>query len=308
MPSMWDPEVVVGEELARALVGDRVPNLRDAPMRLLGEGWDSTVWLAGDDWLFRFPRREVVVPGLLREIEVLPRLAQSLPLPVPVVEVRGEPDRRFRWPWAGFRCLPGRELAEAGVDDDVRTRHGRELGRFLRALHDVDPAAATAGGELLPVDPVRRADMPFRVARTREQLERLRRLDVWRPPAGLAAVLDEACGLPEPDELVVCHGDLHLRHLLVSDVGGLAGVIDWIDVCRADPAIDLMLYWGYLTPAGREAFHGEYGPVADERLQRARVLAVAIWGALAEYARDVGADSLGREAGAGLYRAVADVN
>jgi aminoglycoside phosphotransferase (APT) family kinase protein len=106
----------------------------------------------------------------------------------------------------------------------------------------------------------------------------------------------------------VCHGDLHLRHLLVSECGGLAGVIDWIDVCRADAAIDLMLYWGYLTPAGRDAFHEQYGPVADARLSRARVLTVSIWGALAEYARAIGADSLGREAVAGLDRAVADVN
>jgi aminoglycoside phosphotransferase (APT) family kinase protein len=307
MPSMWNPELVVGEELARALIGDRLSHLRDAPLRLLGEGWDSTVWLAGDDWVFRFPRREVVVPGFLREVEVLPRLAPSLPLPVPVVEVRGEPDGRFRWPWAGFRLLPGRELAEAGADDEARTRHGRELGRFLRALHGVDPAAAIAGGEPLPVDPVRRADMPFRVGRTDEQIERLRGLGVWRPPAGLAAVLEDARGLPEPEELVVCHGDLHVRHLLVSDAGDLAGVIDWIDVCRADAAVDLMLYWGHLTSAGRAAFHEEYGPVDDARLLRARVLTVSIWGALAEYARDIGADRLGREAVAGLDRAVADL-
>jgi aminoglycoside phosphotransferase (APT) family kinase protein len=305
MPAMWSPELVVDEALARALVGDRLPHLRDAPMRLLGEGWDSTVWLAGDEWLFRFPRRQAVVPGFLREVEVLPRLAPSLPLPVPVAEVRGEPDARFRWPWAGFRLLPGRELADAGADDAARARHGRELGRFLRALHDVDPAAATVAGELLPVDPVRRADMPFRVGRTEEQLERLAALGLWRPPAALAALLDRARRLPEPAELVVCHGDLHLRHLLVADDGGLAGVIDWIDVCRADAAIDLLLYWGHLTPAGREAFHEEYGPVDDARLLRARVLTVSIWGVLAEYAHDVGLERLGREAVAGLDRAVA---
>jgi aminoglycoside phosphotransferase (APT) family kinase protein len=307
MPSMWNPELVVDEELARSLVGDRLPHLRDAPMRLLGEGWDSTVWLAGDEWLFRFPRREVVVPGFLREIELLPRLAPALPLPVPVAELRGEPAERFRWPWAGFRLLPGRELAEVGTDDEARVRHGRDLGRFLRALHDVDPATATAGGELLPVDPVRRADMPFRARGTQEQLERLGQLGLWKPPPGLAAVLEEARGLPAPDELVVCHGDLHLRHLLVSDGGDLAAVIDWIDVCRADAAVDLMLYWGHLTSGGRDAFHEEYGRVDDVRLLRARVLTVSIWGALAEYARDIGFDALGREAVAGLDRAVADL-
>jgi aminoglycoside phosphotransferase (APT) family kinase protein len=303
MPAMWNPELVVDEGLARTLIGDRLPQLRDAPLRLLGEGWDSTVWLAGDNWLFRFPRREAVVPGFQREVEVLPRLAPSLPLPVPVAEVRGEPDERFRWPWAGFRLLPGRELGEIGADDAARAAHGHELGRFLRALHDVDPATATAGGELLPVDPVRRADMPFRVGRTQEQLERLATLGLWRPPPSLPGLLDEARGLPEPDELVVCHGDLHLRHLLVSEAGDLAGVIDWIDVCRADAAIDLMLYWGFLTPAGRDAFLEEYGPVGDVRLLRARVLTISIWGALAEYAHDVGMERLGREAVAGLDRA-----
>jgi aminoglycoside phosphotransferase (APT) family kinase protein len=202
--------------------------------------------------------------------------------------------------------LPGRELAEAEVDDRGRVGHGRGLGRFLRALHGVDPAMATAGGGLLPVDPVRRADMPFRVGRTEEQLERLAALGLWRPPSAVAELLDRVRGLPAPDELVVCHGDLHLRHLLVSDAGGLAGVIDWIDVCRADAAIDLMLYWGYLTPAARDAFHEEYGRVDDDRLLRARVLTISIWGALAEYADDVGMDRLGREAVAGLDRAVCD--
>ena len=306
MPGMWNPEVVVDEELARALIGDRVPGLRDAPLRLLGEGWDSTVWQAGNEWVFRFPRREMVVAGFLREVEVLPRLAPALPLPVPVAEVRGEPDERFRCPWGGFRILPGRELVEVAADAEARVRYGRGLGRFLRALHDIDPASVTAGGELLPIDAVRRADMPFRVERTDEQLGRLAELRLWRPPPAFAAVMEDARGLPEPDELVICHGDLHLRHVLVSDAGELAGVIDWIDVCRADACLDLLLYWGYLDEGGREAFLAEYGPVDDVRMLRARVITVSIWGALTEYAHAVGMERLGRVAVAGLELATAE--
>ena len=88
------------------------------------------------------------------------------------------------------------------------------------------------------------------------------------------------------------HGDLHLRHLLVGDDGGLAGVIDWIDVCRADPAIDLPLYWGYLPPPAARAFLDAYGPVDDEQLLRARVLAVFLCATLAEYAADLGMPAL----------------
>jgi len=150
--------------------------------------------------------------------------------------------------------------------------------------------------------------MPFRVKRTEEQLGRLAGRGLWRPPPAFAAVMEEARGVPEPDELVLCHGDLHLRHLLVSEAGDLAGVIDWIDVCRADACLDLLLYWGYLDEAAREAFLAAYGPVGDVRLLRARVITVSIWGALAEYADAVGMEQLGREAVAGLDRATADLD
>ncbi|HEY3766494.1 MAG TPA: phosphotransferase [Gaiellales bacterium] len=303
----WSPQMVVGEELARALVGDLVPGLRAAPMRLLGEGWDSTVWLVDGEWVFRFPRREVVIAGFVREIEVLPLAAPRLPLPVPLAVHRGRPDDRFAWPWAGFRLLPGRELADAAPPERDRTAHGRTLGRFLRALHDIDPGDVAPEAGPLPVDPVRRADMPFRAGRAQARLQRLAEIGLWAAPAGVADMLDEARALPEPEAYTLVHGDLHLRHLLIGDDGGLAGVIDWIDVCRADPAIDLPLYWAYLTPAGREAFHAEYGPVGADRLLRARVLAVDLWATLADYARETGMPALGREALAGLDRAVADL-
>jgi aminoglycoside phosphotransferase (APT) family kinase protein len=303
----WSPEVVVGEELARSLAGDRLPAFRDAPMRLLGEGWDSTVWLLGDEWVLRFPRREVVVPGFLRELQVLPRIAPRLPFAVPVAAVRGEPDARFPWPWSAHRLLPGHEIPDARPDDAARVRNGRDLGRFLRALHGVDPAELRPGGEPLPVDPVRRADMPYRVDLTERRLRRLADRRLWTAPAALAGVLAEARALPPPGRLTLCHGDLHLRHLLVSDEGELCGVIDWIDVCRADPAIDLPLYWGHLSPEGRAAFRAEYGPVEPDGLLRARVLAVFLWGTLADYAHDVGMPALQREALRGLDRAVADL-
>jgi aminoglycoside phosphotransferase (APT) family kinase protein len=304
---LWTPELVVDEALARRLIGGLCPELGSAPMRLLGEGWDSTVWLVDGEWAFRFPRREVVVPGFLRELEALPVLAPRLPLAVPVAAHRGAPSADFGWPWAGSRFLPGREPADAAPTAADRIRHGRTLGRFLRALHDIDPDSVTADGRPLPIDPVRRADMPYRVARTEAQVAALEQLGLWRAPASLPPMLERARRLDPAETLTLAHGDLHLRHLLVGDDGELSGVIDWIDVCRADPAVDLPLYWGYLMPEARAAFHEEYGPIADDRLLRARVLAISLWAVLAEYAADVGMDALGREALAGLDRAVADL-
>ncbi len=51
----WDPDVEVGEALVRALVAEQFPELDAASARLLGEGWDNSVWVVEEAWAFRFP-------------------------------------------------------------------------------------------------------------------------------------------------------------------------------------------------------------------------------------------------------------
>ena len=50
---------------------------------MLANGWDNTACVVDGRWLFRFQRREIAVPGMRREIAILPRLAAMLPLPIP---------------------------------------------------------------------------------------------------------------------------------------------------------------------------------------------------------------------------------
>lgn len=78
-------------ELAGRLIARRFPELRGAPVERLASGWDNTVFLVGGDWVFRFPRRQMAIPGVEREIAVLPVLAPRLPLPVPVPRFAGAP-------------------------------------------------------------------------------------------------------------------------------------------------------------------------------------------------------------------------
>lgn len=295
--SAWKPEVVVDEGLARRLIS-RFDDLRVDSLVLLSEGWDRTVWLVNGYWVFGFPRRAAVVPGLEREIAFLPRLAPLLPLAVPRPAFAGSPSADFPWPFFGSAFLPGQELCDAGLDDSARIRVAVELAGFLQRLHgpDVDEALPAAA---LPLDANRRADMAHRVPRTREALHELQRLDLWHAPAGLEDLLDEAERLPQSTRLAVVHGDLHFRHVIV-DGGRASAVIDWIDLSRADPAIDLQLYWSFVPAAGRPAFLDAYGPVSDEQLLRARVVALSLCAQLALYGRDEGRTEIEREAIAGL--------
>jgi aminoglycoside phosphotransferase (APT) family kinase protein len=61
-------------------------------------------------------------------------------------------------------------------------------------------------------------------------------------------------------------------------------VIDWGDVCLADPAVDLCLGYAAFAGPARAAFVAAYGPVGAERELRARALAVRLAGLLACYA------------------------
>lgn len=284
MPT-WTAEIAVDEPLARTLVAP----FGFTQLRLLSRGWDRTAWLAEDAWVFGFPRRAVVVPGLERELEWLPRLAPQLPCAIPVPEFVGEPGDDFPWPFFGSAFIPGEEAMTAELDDAQRTAIGVELAQFLRALHALD-------GTGLPPDGNNRADMAYRVPYTRELFEAVG-LD---PPA----VLGEAERLPPPPEpATIAHGDLHDRQVLVHE-GRLRGVIDWVDLCRGDPSIDLMMLWSFVPPAGRDAFLRAYGDVDEPTLLRSRVLALMIGAVLVRYARDESEPQLERAGLAAIERAL----
>jgi aminoglycoside phosphotransferase (APT) family kinase protein len=294
---VWTAEVEVDEPLARRLLTEQFPQLEPGALALLGVGWDNTVWLVDERWVFRFPRRAVAIPGFERELTALPVLAPRVPLPIPDPVFVGRPTADFPWPFFGAAHVPGRE--PLGLDEAARAGLARPLGRFLRALHD----APLVDG--LPEDPMGRADMAVRVPKTLDQLEPVEAAGVWRAPESVHRLLDAAHSLPKPESTAVVHGDLHFRHLLVDDHDVLSGVIDWGDLCRGDPSIDLTLFWSLLPAASRPDFLAAYGPVREDQLLRARVLAINLCAILALYAHDEGMPAVENEALAGLERAVA---
>lgn len=288
----WAAEVAVDEELVRRLVAGQFPELELRSLRLLDEGWDNAVWVVDERWAFRFPRREMAIPLAERELAVLPEVAPHLPLAVPVPVFRGRPAEGYPWPFWGAELLPGSEGSEAGD----RAPLARPLGEFLRVLHSLEIDVE------LPQDPSGRADPGRRVPHSREALAEVERLGLWRVPASLERVLDEALLLPPATEAVLVHGDLHFRHLLVEK-GRLTGVIDWGDVCRAPRSLDLQVVWSFFPPDNRPAFLDAYGPVDEETLLRARVLAISLGAVLAAYGHHERMASVKREAIAGLERA-----
>jgi len=305
--AQWTPDVDVTPALAASLIGEQFPGLLSVPIAPLATGWDNIAFLVGDQWLFRFPRREIAVPGVRREIAVLPRLAPLVPLPIPDPAFVGRPSDRYGWPFFGTAMLPGRELADSGLPDSRRIEAATAVGEFLRELHD--PALARLPEcASLPVDPMGRGNADVRASRARPVLARLGRAGVWPPDDEVGRLLDEAEATPQPAgraSLVVCHGDLHIRHVLVDLLGLATAIIDWGDLCLGDPVVDLGIAYLGFAGGARAALLSAYGrPVTAYQELAARTLAISLGASLAEYAADDERPDLLREALAGLRRAV----
>jgi aminoglycoside phosphotransferase (APT) family kinase protein len=296
----WDAEVRVDEALARQLISEQFPDLPVDDLKLLGEGWDTMVWLVDGRWVFRFPRRTMVIAGLQLEMRYLPEIADRLPLPIPRPTYLGQPSEAYKWPFYGAPFLPGREIPDAALDDDARVALGRPLGDFLRALHSLELDAD------LPVDPVRRADMTERVPFTRQRFEQLAEAGLWSAPAKARGIVDAAAELGPAEPTAIVHGDFHLRHLLVQDGGRPSAVIDWVDLSRNDPGVDLVLYWSILPPEGRAEFQAAYGEPTEADLLRGRILSLFLCGVLAMWGDHEGVLNVKREALAGLERTLVD--
>ncbi len=91
----WDPDVDIDEALVRALLAEQFAQLEARAVRLVGEGFDNSVWLVDEEWAFRFPRRALAVPLVSREVAVLPRLAPLVPIPIPIPAFIGRESERL---------------------------------------------------------------------------------------------------------------------------------------------------------------------------------------------------------------------
>jgi aminoglycoside phosphotransferase (APT) family kinase protein len=290
---------------AAELIAAVAPELRGLPVVALSEGWDNTVFRVGE-WIARFPRRGIALPGFRRELAVLPRIAGRLSLAVPEPRWTGsDGDARDPWPFAVVRSVPGRELADMSPPDAERTPSAAALGAFLAELH-APGTRASVDTVTLPVDPLRRAEPTARLQETRAQLASLAAEGLWTTDPSVDGLLRDGARLPSPAaEPVLSHGDLHVRHLILDDDLRAAGIIDWGDVCLADPAVDLALGYAGFTGPARVALLDAYGRVDAEREVRARCLAVRLSALLAGYAAALGRQGLLAEALAGIGRAVA---
>ena len=270
MSQPWLPEREVSAELAQALIEAQFPALAPVRVVFLGVGWDNVAYRVNDGCTFRFPQRQVGADLLENERNLLPLVAPAVTLPAPLPLFFGQPTAAHPWPFLGYPYLAGRTACSANLDDEQRSRLAAPLGRFIASLHAVSVEEARRRGA--GPDPFGRFDFAKRGPVIRQRLEQLAAQGEIPAVQPWAAIIERAVAPTAP--VVLVHGDLYERHLLVDEAGALTGVIDWGDLHLGDPAVDLALAHTFLPPTAHLEFRAAYGPVHAASWQLARFRAL----------------------------------
>jgi aminoglycoside 2''-phosphotransferase len=168
---------------------------------------------------------------------MLPRLAPLLPAPVP--------QPAFVMRFSIHELVPGVQLAEEGwrqLPGATRAALGYAIGRFLEALHEIDPSVASSCQ-------TRWFDHQAHAQQLRERVERTGEPALTRTE--VLAALDRYLmkGAEWVYQPAILHADVSPEHVLIDpDQGEITGVIDWGDLRIGDPARDfIFLYedWGF---------------------------------------------------------------
>ena len=289
----WQADHEIDPITATRLIEAQFPQLMPLTLRLFAEGWDNRAFLVNDRFIFRFPRRNIAVDLLRTEMGVLGELFHHLPLAIPNPVFKGQPNEAFPWPFAGYEMLPGQSACKANLLMAERRRCAVPLARFLASLHGLAPSEALC--RQLPGDTLRRCQIDRLKEKIRNNAEDLSGQLGPQILDHIRRSLSRSFHY-EPRTNVLVHGDLYVRHLLVSGEREICGVIDWGDVHLGDPGLDLSIAWSFLPPDSHTTFRNAYGAIQETTWTFARLRALHYGLVLKKYGQHLEDADLVREA------------
>ncbi|WP_462408591.1 phosphotransferase [Neobacillus sp. Marseille-QA0830] len=300
MTEPWSPEHAVTINRATSIIQKQFPQLQPVRVTNLGEGFDNSVFRVNNQYVFRFPRREIAANLMRTECRILPSIAPKMPIPIPNPLFLGMAEGDYPWPFAGYALLRGK--TPTALTEEQRIQSAKPLALFLKKLHGFPLKKAE---ELqIPYDQLGRMDVVKRKPILEANLEKATRLldsDLVDKLQQFFSTINAPFG---DKALTLVHGDLHFKNLLVDDNGQLSAVIDWGDTHIGHPAVDLSIVYGFLPASGRNEFFHWYGEIKPEWKTTAKFKAMYTLIMLLLYADDQEDRELVNECGATLHLAL----
>ncbi|MDP6716320.1 MAG: phosphotransferase, partial [SAR202 cluster bacterium] len=229
----------------RKLVEAHFPQVEILTCEPIDMGWDYFVLDVNDELIFRFPRRPDVTQQLEWEMELLPKLADALPVRVPNIEYVAKQNLGDPPMFVGYPKIPGSGLDSQKLEDSgARAPVVKSIADALSALHSI-PLDGLSDHPMSGNPDPRSADgwrdkyyRLFEFAQNtvfpRLSLETQRReIRTWQEFLEDDSNFDF---LP-----VLVHQDLNAEHVITDYAKGtVSGIIDWGDCGFGDPALDFV--------------------------------------------------------------------
>jgi aminoglycoside phosphotransferase (APT) family kinase protein len=255
-------EVTISRALVRRLLLEQHPDLADLEIGDPVEGFNFAAFRLGENLAARLPRHAGSVAPLESEIRWIGLLGRGWTFPMQRIERVGTPGADYPWCWAVTSWLPGELAADRPLDASA----ARPLGRALAEVHQPAPDDAPFNSEQ-SVRLVERESVLRRVLPRLPAFGRARGLTVDQDAA--ATIWRRALAGADHPRQVWMHADLHPFNVISLD-GRFGGIIDWSDISRGDPAVDLGYLQLLLPAADLPAAYDGYGGVDDATIARAR--------------------------------------
>lgn len=240
-------------------------------IKLLGEGWDNSVYLINNNLVFRFPRRKEGILLIEREMSILPLLQENIALKIPTPKYFGQPSNLFSRPFYGHKLIHGHSGCSVSLKHVEYKQLAVDLALFLKSLHEIDIKQLALPCELDPV--FNRTDVPSMLKNLEGRLVDIKKhYDLSSYTNKFDLIIKNISSYKMSAMKKITHGDLYHRHLLFDDKHSLSAVIDWGDCSIGDSVVDLAVVFQFLPKNHHEIFFAEYGYVDNNTADYAKFL------------------------------------
>ncbi len=260
MANVWDPTEVIQKDTVIQLVNEQFPNLPISSIEQIGEGFDNTVFILNDEILLRFPRREVAVSILKVEKKLLPFIKEYISFQTTIPFIFGQPSEKFPWPFLGYNYIKGKPPIR--LNRQERMNMIEPLAKILKQLHSIP--ISTLAHLKLPGDELKRLDIKFRKPQFFKYVEEANKLNLLPNEMKIQHYIQNLQEVIPKTPLVLVHGDLHVKNLIVNDDHILEGIIDWGDAHIGQRELDLSIVFSIIPSDEREHFYEIYGHISNE--------------------------------------------
>ncbi len=297
---LWHPDINITDDFAKSILIKQFPRLSPVKIKCIGEGWDNKVFLVNDQFIFRFPHREIAASLIERENTVLEHLQDLVNLKLPNPIYVGKPGGNYPYHFHGYQMINGKSGYHANLSATSRNKSITKLAKFLKRLHSITEAKAGAIGAKDQV--FDRTDVVKAVNALTDRVEKINARNIAL--INLSAFNEEmkiAAAVNLPKTKVLVHGDLYCLHLMF-DNEELVGIIDWGDVGINNPAVDLGVIFSFYPTDCHQTFFDIYGDIDSQTHAYARFLGLYSAITVMLYGHDIDDVQLVQEAKESILR------